>query len=123
MGRRTVRRGSRSTSRTWPAPALVSPVRGSALEKDIFRTGCNAFARPPGLADAGYEVSGRNNLGLNSDGLLYLGPRSSLLFGPRDPDIYMDMEYRAEMDRRMLLRTGEHLTGAGGNPSVPKPFW
>jgi len=110
--------------RKWPVPSLVSPIRGSTLEKDIFRKGCNAF--PQGnIPDAGFEMSGRNNLGLTSDALLYLGPRASLLKGPGDPDIYLDAEYRAEMDRRMVLRTGEHLKGSGpaGNPSVPKPFF
>lgn len=107
----------------WPAPSLVSPIRGSALEKDIFRKGCNAF--PQGnIPDAGFEMSGRNNLGLTSDALLYLGPRASLLKGPSAPDIYLDTEYRAEMDRRMVLRTGEHLTGSGpaSNPAVAQPY-
>jgi hypothetical protein len=110
--------------RKWPVPSLVSPIRGSTLEKDIFRKSCNAF--PQGnIPDAGFEMSGRNNLGLNSDALLYLGPRAGLLKGPADPDIYLDAEYRAEMDRRMVLRTGQHLNGSGpsGNPSVPMTFF
>ena len=110
--------------RKWPVPALVSPIKGTALEKDIFRKGCNAFVQGD-IPDAAFEMSGRNNLGLTSDGLLYLGPRASLLKAPRDPDIYLDADYRAEMDRRMVLRTGQHLTGSSpaGNPSVPKPFF
>jgi len=110
--------------RKWPVPALVSPIRGTALEKDIFRKGCNAFAQAD-IPDAAFEMSGRNNLGLTSDALLYLGPRAGLLKGPADPDIYLDGAYRAEMDRRMVLRTGQHLTGSGpaGNPAVPKPFF
>jgi hypothetical protein len=110
--------------RKWPVPSLVSPIRGTALEKVIFLKGCNAFAQAD-IPDAAFEMSGRNNLGLNSDALLYLGPRAGLLKGPNDPDIYLDSEYRAEMDRRMVLRTGQHLTGSGpsGNPSVPRPFF
>jgi len=111
----------------WPTPTLVTPIRGSSLEKDIWRPGCNAFARADAdrpLSDEQYAITGRNNLGLTSDGLLYLGPRKSLTFGPHDLDIYMDSEYRAEMDRRMVLRTGEHLTGYRfGQRSVPRPFW
>jgi hypothetical protein len=108
----------------WPTPSLVSPIQGSSLEKDIFRKGCNAF--PQGnIPDAAFEMAGRNNLGLNSDALLYLGPRASLLQGPNDPDIYLDTEYRAEMDRRMVLRMGEHMKSSNpaANSSVPKPFF
>jgi hypothetical protein len=107
----------------WPTPSLVFPIRGTALEKDIFRKGCNAF--PQGnIPDAAFEMSGRNNLGLTSDALLYLGPRASLLKGPSDPDIYLDSAYRAEIDRRMVLRSGEHLTSSpAGNPAVSKPFF
>lgn len=108
----------------WAVPSLASPIKGSTLEKDIYRAGCNAFPRPKDATDADYNASGPNNLGLNSDALLYLGPRSSLLMGVRDPDIYLDTEYRAEMDWRMVLRTGEHLgSSPAGNPSVPKPFF
>lgn len=110
--------------RKWPVPALVSPIRGTALEKDIFRKGCNAFVQAD-TPDAAFEMSGRNNLGLNNDALLYLGPRASLLKGPSDPDIYLDSAYRDEIDRRMVLRSGEHLKGSGpaGNPAVLKPFF
>jgi hypothetical protein len=109
----------------WPVPSLATPVRGSALEKDIARQGCNAFVRPPGVTPAQYEASARNNLGLTSDALLYLGPRKSLTFSPTVPDLYLDPDFRSEMDRRMVLRMGEHLTGSGpaGNLSSPRPFW
>ena len=60
----------------WPAPSLVSPIRGSALEKDIFRKGCNAFPKPKDGNDADFASSGPNNLGLNSDALLYLRVRA-----------------------------------------------
>ena len=114
--------------KSWTAPMLATPIRGSSLEQDIWGPGCNAFARPDSapkpLSDEQYANSGRNNLGLTSDGLLYLGPREGLLNGPHDLDIYMDSEYRAEMDRRMVLRTGEHLTGYRfGQRSVLRPFW
>lgn len=109
--------------KNWPVPGLATPIRGTSLEKDIWRKGCNAF--PQGqLSDEAFERSGRNNLGLTSDALLYLGPRASLSYGPHDLDIYMDADYRAEMDRRALLRDGEHLNGYRfGQRSVPRPFW
>jgi hypothetical protein len=45
--------------------------------------------------------------------------------GPKAPDIYLDAELRAEMERRMVLRTGGGLSGSSpaGNPSVARPFW
>jgi hypothetical protein len=109
----------------WPSPSLVAPLRGSSLEKDIFQPGCNAFLRPPAVTETQFNVSGPNNLGLNSDALLYLGPRKSLMFSPKAPDIYLDAEFRAETDRRMKLRTGEGLSGstAAGNPAIAHPFW
>jgi hypothetical protein len=36
----------------WPLPSLVTPIRGSTLEKDIWRKGCNAFAKPKDLPEA-----------------------------------------------------------------------
>jgi hypothetical protein len=109
----------------WPTPSLVAPIRRSSLEQDIFQPGCNAFARSPTTTDAQYEASGQNNLGLNSDALLYLGPRKGLLLGPKAPDIYLDLDFRAEMNRRMVLRTGEELSGSAtaGNPAISKPYW
>lgn len=107
----------------WPSPALVTPIRGSSLEKDLWRPGCNAFAKPKDMKDADFNASGPNNLGLNSDALLYLGPRKGLLFGPRDPDILLDMDYRAEMNRRMILRTGEPMGPPNTARNVPPPFF
>ena len=104
------------------AAALVGPIKGSALEADIWRKGCNAFIKPPELKDEMFETSGRNNLGLTSDALLYLGPRKSLVFGPRALDIILDQQYRAEMNRRMILRTGQPLGAPNTARNVPQPF-
>ncbi len=107
------------------AGAGVADRRARRWKRISSGLGCNASRGRRGWRTRGTNVSGRNNLGLTSDGLLYLGPRSSLLMGPKDLDIYLDTEYRAEMDRRMLLRTGENLKNPSpaGDPSVPKPFW
>ena len=107
----------------WPTPSLVTPIRGSTLEKDIWRKGCNAFGKPKELPDAAFNNSGPNNLGLNSDALLYLGPRKELVTGPRDLDIILDLEYRAEMDRRMVLRTGQPMGPPNTARNVPQPFF
>jgi hypothetical protein len=75
------------------------------------------------LPDAAFDNSGPNNLGLNSDALLYLGPRKGLVSGPRDLDIILDLEYRAEMDRRMILRTGKPMGPPNTANNVPQPFF
>lgn len=107
----------------WPTPSLVTPIRGSTLEKDVWQKGCNAFAKPKELADEAFNNSGPNNLGLNSDALLYLGPRKELVYGPRDPNILLDTDYRAEMNRRMILRTGEPMGPPNTARNVPQPFF
>jgi hypothetical protein len=107
----------------WPIPSLVTPIRGSTLEKDIWRKGCNPMAKPKDMPEELFEVSGRNYLGLTSDALIYLGPRKSLVTGPRDPDIILDLEYRAEMDRRMILRTGKPMGPPNTANNVPQPFF
>jgi hypothetical protein len=109
--------------KSWPTPSLATPVRGSTLEKDIWRKGCNAFAKPKNLPEAQFDISGPNNLGLNSDALLYLGPRKGLVTGPRALDLILDLEYRAEMNRRMILRTGEPLGPPDTARNVPAPFF
>jgi hypothetical protein len=107
--------------KNWPVPSLVKPIRGSALEGDIFCKG----SPPAGITQAAFEAAGRNNSGLTSDALLYLGPRKSMTFSPTDPDIYLDLEYRAELDRRMRLRTGPGMSppDIGRNSVSPRPFW
>ncbi|HWU56319.1 MAG TPA: hypothetical protein VN175_12505 [Rhizomicrobium sp.] len=107
----------------WPIPSLVTPIRGSTLEKDIWRKGCNPQTKPKDMPQELFELSGRNYLGLTSDALLYLGPRKSLVTGPRDPDIILDLEYRAEMDRRMILRTGKPLGPPDTANNVPRPLF
>jgi len=107
----------------WPTPSLVTPIRGSTLEKDVWRKGCNAYAKPKEQADEIFNNSGPNNLGLNLDALLYLGPRKEMVFGPRDPDILLDTDYRAEMNRRMILGTGEPMGPPNTARNVPQPFF
>jgi hypothetical protein len=113
-------------SKKWPVPGLISPVRGSALEKDAMLPGCAVFGKPPaGITQAHLETSQRNYLGLTSDALLYLGPRDRFVFSPRSQDIYLDQDFRAEIERRVQVMTGKPMTGSlvGGNPASPRPFF
>jgi hypothetical protein len=107
----------------WAVPSLITPVRGSTLEGDLWRPGCNPQTRPPDMPEEMFDASGRNYLGLNSDALLYLGPRRSLVFGPRSLDIILDSDYRAEMDRRMTIMTGKPLGPPNTANNVPQSYF
>lgn len=107
----------------WPTPALVGPIKGSTLEADVWRKGCGPVVRPKELAEDVINVADQNDVGLNADALLYLGPRNSLLYGARDPDVIMDLEYRAELARRYLLRGGEQMGPPNIRPSTAQPFF
>ena len=110
----------------WPVPGLISPVRGSVLEKDAMLPACAVFGKPPaGIAAAQIERAQRNNIGLTSDALLYLGPRDRFVFSPKSQDVYLDQDFRNELDRRIQIITGKPMGGntVGGNPAYPRPFW
>jgi hypothetical protein len=109
----------------WPTPALVEGIRGSALEADILPPGCGIIDRPANMTPQEFEELMRDYVGLTSDGLLYLGPRSEHVCSPADPDIYLDLDFRAELDRRNEIRSGKPITGftAAENTATPKPFW
>jgi len=49
---------------------------------------------------------------------------SSLVKSPDAPDIYLDLDFRAEINRRQQIRNGGPLTGndARGNPAVRPRF-
>jgi len=98
------------------APSLISPVRGSALEADIASPGCAPLAKIPQVTQEDYDISRPQFAGLDSHALLYLGPRKSLTEGPLVPDLYLDGEFRAEMDRRLRLRLGNGLR------AIPQPW-
>jgi hypothetical protein len=109
----------------WPVPALVTPVRGSSLEEDILRPGCGVIDRPNGMTEEQYAMLMRDYTGLMSDALLYLGPRSQQVCSPGSPDLYLDLNFRAEMERRNQLRFGKPITGFTGqeNLATPRTFW
>ena len=108
-----------------PIPSLIVSVRESAWEKDVLPPGCVPVAKSPGLTQAQYEAAIRNYAGFNSDGLLYLGARQSLTTSPNVPDLYLDLDFRREMDRRLRLRIGTGLSAVPDpayNPATPQPY-
>jgi hypothetical protein len=55
------------------------------------------------------------------DALLYLGPATSLTESPIAPDLYLDADFRKEIDRRAFMKNGQHLTwpAVRNNPVSP----
>jgi hypothetical protein len=109
--------------RDFTAPVLVMPVRGSSWETDIWQPGCSPVARAIGTTAEEFDSILREHM-VMTDALLYLGPTASLTKSSEDPDIYLDLDFRAEINRRQLIRRGRPLTGndARGNPSVRPRF-
>jgi hypothetical protein len=117
-------------ARDWPQPAFATSVGESSLEFELLVQGCNfvplaaiglanmtAAEKAKGVADMEERLSG--DMG---DALLYLGPAASLTRAQESPDLYLDSEFRAEIDRRMLIQTGDHLPPLGLNLVAPRYF-
>jgi hypothetical protein len=107
----------KSFASTWPVPALVTPLSGSAMADAWQR--CNPvvegkdFAYPPGLnlndtekQQAASYYAGEN---ISADALLFVGPRAQLTFAPTLSDYFMDSEYFQEIARHYLLQTEQKL--------------
>jgi hypothetical protein len=90
------------------------PIHGSTLEADLDQPGCASFPKDAQQSQADFDLAVSDFVGLHSDALLYLGPRKSFLDSPNMTDGYFDPDYRAEMSRRMLLRTGQGLSARPG---------
>jgi hypothetical protein len=109
----------------WPMPALATPLRDGALANQLMQNNCHFLPREalsrmtitlPPSATAEQQARARARMqhlteeaerllsGVDSDALLYLGPAASLTRAPIDPDIYLDEDYRAEINRQMQLR-------------------
>jgi hypothetical protein len=113
-------------ARFWPQPALATSVGESTLQYDLLAQGCNFLSwaaigtnmteaeRAKGVADMKERLSGGPG-----DALLYLGPAASLSQAPELQDLYLDFEFRAEIDRRMVIETGSHLPSLGLSPVSP----
>jgi hypothetical protein len=106
------------------APSLISPIRGAIPESDVVSPGCAPIDKIPQVSQEDFDLSAPQFAGIDSNALLYLGPRKSLMQGPSVPDLYLDLDFRAEMDRRLRLRLGSGLKAIpdpGGNPAILHP--
>jgi hypothetical protein len=84
----------------WPHPALVTRfARGMRNDQPPVQ-GCQLKE----LANVEEWLSD-----FTEDAKLYLGPASSLTTSQETPDLYLDFKFRAEIDRRSFLLTGNHL--------------
>jgi len=107
-----------------PVPALLTPVRGTALDDAAFRQRCPAFkvdTMPAAFRDRYLRLL----TGGTSEALLYLGPAASLTKSPVLPDAYLDDDYRNEILRHWslcCLRGEASDMVAEKNPAVPRPF-
>jgi hypothetical protein len=115
----------------WRYPTLAFPVRHSKLNGLLRASGCHiwpasAFSFPPNETDSekAKEVADIEDWssGIAGDALLYLGPATSLTQSPIAPDLYIDADFRKEIDRRYFIIGGEHLTWptAQDNPTSPR---
>ena len=100
---------------SWPAPALVSPIKGTTLE-DVLRLpefrvldlgSIDEMQEPSEAQLARLESVAA---GLTADALLYLGPATSLITSPIDPSIYLDLDFLKEISRRSELQIGKAIS-------------
>jgi hypothetical protein len=84
----------------WPHPALVTRFAGSTRDGQLPVQGCQLKE----LANVEEWLSD-----FTEDAKLYLGPAGSLTTTQESPDLYLDLKFRAEIDRRTFLLTGTHL--------------
>jgi hypothetical protein len=109
----------------WPVPALITPIQGTSLAEDVARPGCGPQTRPTEWTESQFDLMMKDYTGLTSDALLYLGPREKQVCSPAKPDIYLDLDFRSELERRKQVRLNKPITGftASENTATPKPFW
>lgn len=97
-------------TRDWPLPALATPVRGSRLEVPLSASGCHVLPLGPNPSEAekqNREDSENQASGISGNALLYLGPAAGLIQSARSPDIYIDLDFSKEIDRRNMIRFGQ----------------
>jgi hypothetical protein len=115
--------------RKWPTPALATPIKGSSLEHGLYRSNCDVIARTswgfsPTMTKAqiGLAIDHNERMvsGVNADALLYLGKSATLTLSPFEPSIYLDSEYRQEMNRHAAL--GQDIEANAGSLIGPDPL-
>lgn len=114
----------------WPRPALAAPVHDSTLKGLLSAPRCHflsasAFGFPPSMTEAEKakelaDMEERSSGGAGN-ALLYLGPAVTLTHSPFSPDLYLDADFRKEIDRRSFMTSGRHITwpSVRDNPTSP----
>ena len=97
------RRSLKSTSRIGPRPLWCAHSRHVAGSR-YSSAGLQRAPDQPGTSREVYAAFMANWAGLTADALLYLRPRKQLMWSPWTPDIYLDADFRAELDRRHQIR-------------------
>jgi hypothetical protein len=103
--------------RDWPRASLASPVKGTWLATAMYGPQCHGLPyvlRPPGTPEPVFtgEALGRMEKAVRDglpDGLLYLGPKNTLIRSPILPDTYSDLAYFKELSRRSEVLVGHPL--------------
>jgi len=113
-------------TRGWREPALVQ-VTGD-LKKRLLPRGCSVVELTPNANERqrkSWEEFNRSFAGLTADAMLYFGPRASLTRSPARPDLYLDQDFRSEIERRFRIMTGRSLTGFTEKENIasPRPFF
>ncbi len=105
----------------WPVPAFAAPVRNTTLQNSLQHPGCSildpsAFHLAPSVTQSEREkalaIWEDESSGITGDALLYLGPAASLMNSPSSPDLYLDLIFRDEINRRRLIMSGRPLPPA-----------
>ena len=117
----------------WPKEVLIAPVRGTPLESVLMKPECMSETMrgveplPPAdevarLEKRFYEI----DMGIAGDALLYLAPAAELMRAPSDPNIWMDVDYRKELVRRIEVKGFKPISFADQMPlaaAPPQPWW
>jgi hypothetical protein len=119
-------------TKAWPIPAMASPVRGTVLEKQMHAPGCDVVPRNswrfnPAMTESQAAQAIQDNedhlSGVAGNAVLYLGPAASLTASPINPNLYLDADYRKEVERHVQIIVGQGLSArftAQGNPVAPR---
>ena len=93
---------------------VVTPYRGfqNKMDSDVFEQDMEGWrSRVPATQAKGAKalLLEEQGAGAVGDALLYLGPAASLTESPITPDLYLDLAFRKEINRRSLI-VNEHLS-------------
>ena len=114
----------------WQVPALATPIRGTSLEGKLYRSDCDVEPRTslplgPSMSEAQKAQIGdaleRMMSGVEGDALLFLGKAETLTRTPMEPSIYLDLNYRQEIERRLKIAFGESLTDSTVKENLVSP--